>query len=303
MKRSIFIIFLFFQIPQLQSQNVIVIDSVNHQPIPFVNIQFSKNSGTYTNENGFFEVNKKSNDTIRLTHISYNDFEIFAFDIRDTIVLSPNAILLKEVTIAKGKKTIKFIDFPRKKSNFSSWPVNSKSELVTFVVPNNEIADAAITKLDFKFEKKKFEENAYNLKTAFRINIYSSKNKEIKNKMFSSEVFIIDTSNKDQIEIDMSNEYIELSKNGIFIGVEVIGNIDEAGNISDEKSSVRPILTGNTIKDYSTTTYLKYTFKKRNDLKPINDIIEKTSQHIINESLQGKVNRNLSFGMTISQMK
>lgn len=292
MKNYIYILFLLF-LNNMQSQSIIVIDSLNHKPIPFVNIQFNKNNGTYTNENGVFEVNRNTKDTLRLSHISYTDYEVKASDVKDTIILSPNAILLTEVKITNGKKTIKYVDFPRKNSSFGSFPVISKSEIITLIIPNIENAYSIITKLDFKFEKKKYEENNNNIKTAFRVNIYDSKKEKIKNKIYSSEVFIIDATKKEKIEIDLNNEYIELSNNGLFIGIEVIGDIDQNGNITKEKSSIRPILTDNTINDYSAKTFLKYTFDKKLNLNPINDIFEK--------NLNSKINRNLSFGMTISK--
>ncbi len=292
MKNPIYLLFLLF-LNNMQSQSIIVIDSLNHKPIPFVNIQFNKNNGTYTNENGVFEVNRNTKDTLRLSHISYTDYEVKASDVKDTIILSPNAILLTEVKITNGKKTIKYVDFPRKNSSFGSFPVISKSEIITLITPNIENAYSTITKLDFKFEKKKYEENNNNIKTAFRVNIYDSKKEKIKNKIYSSEVFIIDATKKEKIEIDLNNEYIELSNNGLFIGIEVIGDIDQNGNITKEKSSIRPILTDNTINDYSAKTFLKYTFDKKLNLNPINDIFEK--------NLNSKINRNLSFGMTISK--
>lgn len=290
MKNYLFLLLLLV-FNNVKSQNIVVIDSTSRKPIPFVNIQFSKNSGTYTNENGIFEINKNIKDTLRFSHISYNPYIIKASEIKDTIILSPNAILLKEVRITNGKKITKYLDFPKKNSSFSSFPVISKSEIVTLIIPNIENINSIISKLDFKFEKKKLEEYKNNLKTAFRINIYSSKNEKIKNKIYSSDVFIIDATKKEKIELNIDNENIELSKNGLFIGIEVIGDIDQGGNITKEKSSIRPILTDNTINDYSAKTYLKYTFDNKLNLSPINEIFEKNTK--------SKINRNLSFGMTI----
>jgi hypothetical protein len=290
MKKYILLI-LIFLFSKVQSQNITVIDSTNHKPITFVNVYFSKNNGTYTNENGVFNLNNRINDTIKLTHISYNDFEIIASNIKDTIILSPNSIILKEILVNNGKKISKYIDFPKKNSSYSSFPVISKSEIVTLVIPNKDNIDSFISKLDFKFEKKKSNDNALNTKTALRVNIYSSKNKKIKTKIYSSDVFIIDATKKDKIEVDLDENYIELEKNGLFIGIEVIGDIDNNGNILNDKTLIRPILTSNTIEDYNSETYLKYSFDKKLILNPINDILEKSSGD--------KINRNLSFGITL----
>ena len=55
MKKYILLIFV-FAFSKTQSQNIIVVDSTNHKPIPFVNVYFSKNNGTFTNENGVFNL-------------------------------------------------------------------------------------------------------------------------------------------------------------------------------------------------------------------------------------------------------
>ena len=285
MKIYILLIFV-FAFSKTQSQNIIVVDSTNHQPIPFVNVYFSK-----TNENGVFNLNNRKQDTIKFSHISYNEYEIIASNIRDTIILSPNSIILKEVLVSNGKKISKYIDFPKKNSSYSSFPVNSKSEIITLVIPNSNNINSFISKLDFKFEKKKGNDNALNIKTALRVNIYSSKNKKIKSKIYSSEVFVIDATKKDKIEVDLSENYVEMEKNGLFIGIEVIGDIDNNGNILNEKTLIRPILTSNTIEDYYSETFLKYSFDKKLILNPINDILKKSSGE--------DINRTLSFGITL----
>ena len=298
MKNYFIILFIFF-INNIQSQtrSIVVLDSLTNHPIPFVTIQFSKDNGTYTNEKGFFDLNQNSKDTLQLTHIAYNDFKIKASDVKATIILSPNAILLKDVKINNGKQITNFIDFAKKNNSISSWPISSNTELLTLIVPNIENANSNIIKLNFKFEKRKYNEIS-SLKTALRINIYDQKNEKIIDKIYSGNVHIIDASKKDYIDIDLNNENIELSKNGLFIGIEVIGDINESGDIIKDKSYIRPVLTGNSISDYSAKTFIRYTFKNDSmgkKLIPINEILAKTSDK--------KFERNLSFGMTLSKKK
>lgn len=134
-------------------------------------------------------------------------------------------------------------------------------------------------------------ENQSNLRTAFRINIYNSLDEKIDNKIFSSETFIVDATKKESIDVDLNDYNIQFSKEGIFISIEVIGDIDNEGNITNLKSTLRPVLTSNTIQDYSAKTYIKYIFDKKMILNPINEILEKGSGD--------KINRNLSFGITL----
>ena len=285
----IFLLAVFFK---THSQNVLVLDSINKKPVPFVNIFIGNNKGTYTNEYGYFNVDRKLKDTLLLSHIAYNNLHIKVSEIKDTIILSPNAIILKEVIINKGKQQTKFIDFPKRNSSYGSWPITSMSEIVTLITPNKKNENSKIQKLEFNFLKKKFNEFGKNLKTALRINMYSSKNNEIEDTIYSSNVFVITSYLKEKIELDLSNEEVKFNRKGIFIGIEVIGEIDSNGNLSKEKSSIRPALSSNSIEDYKATTFLKYTFDKKLKLKPINEIFL--------EKLNVIIDRNLSFGMTIS---
>ena len=52
------------------------------------------------------------------------------------------------------------------------------SEIVTLIIPNLQNEESSIKKLEFNFVKRKFDEFKSNLRTAFRINIYSSKKGE-----------------------------------------------------------------------------------------------------------------------------
>lgn len=275
------------------SQNVLVLDSINKKPIPFVNIFIGNNKGTYTNEYGYFNINRKSKDTLFLSHITYNSLQIKVSEIKDTLFLSPNAIILKEIIINKGKQQTKFIDFPKRNSSYGSWPITSMSEIVTLIIPSKKNENSKIQKLEFNLLKNKFNGFGNNLKTAFRINIYSTKNNEIEDTIYSSDVFSINSYLKEKIELDLSNENVEFYRKGIFIGIEVIGDIDSNGNLSKEKSSIRPALSSNSTEDYKATTFLKYTFDKKLKLKPINEIFL--------ENIKIKIDRNLSFGMTISK--
>ena len=297
MKKYFIILFIFF-LNNIQSQirSIVVLDSLTNEPIPFVTVQLSKNTGTYTNEKGVFELNENESDTLRFSHLSYDDFHIKVSNLKNSVILSPNAILLKEVKVIKGTKLSKYIDFPRKNNSFGSWPLVAKSELVTLITPNIENENSIITSLDFKFEKRAYKEFSSKLNTALRVNIYEQDNEIIKNKIYSSKVFVINSTNKDKIEVDLKDDYIALSKNGLYIGIEVIGDIDELGKIKTEKSSIRPILTDNSINDYSAKTFLRYMFNQKLFLNPMSEVMKKASP-------DKKIERNLSFGMTLSKKK
>lgn len=293
MRKFLILIIIIFTLNITYSQNrIVVLDSLNHKPIPFANISFGKNNGLYTDENGYFEINKNSIDTLNISHISYNSYTIKSSEIKDAIMLSQNAILLKEVVVSNKKRISKYIDFPKKNNNFSSWPVSPKSEIVTLIIPNLKNTNSILKNFTFNFAKKKEKNSNITSQTAVRINLYTAdKNQNIKKHIYSSQVIYINPNKKEKLELDVEQEEILLTKKGLFLGLEVIGDIDSSGNILKEKSFVHITLTDNKIDDYSSKSYIKYVFDRKLNLTDINDIIKNTS---------GKaVNRSMSFGITI----
>lgn len=288
----IYIITLLNVLVSFSQNKIIVVDSLNRNPIPFAKVSFGNNNGVYTDSNGFFEIKKTENDTIVLTHSSFNKCSISINEIKDTIILTPCEIILKEINVSNNKKVIKYIDFPKKNGDFGSWPVSPKSEIISLLIPSGENINSIIKNFTLGFVKRKEKEANIVTQTAIRINIYSAdRNQNVSELIFSSEVFKINPNKKEKFELDVENEYIEFVENGIFIGLEVIGDIDTSNNIIKEKSYVHVNLTSNTIQDYESKSFIKYTFNDQLNLIPINDIIKKTS---------GKnVQRSMSFGLTI----
>jgi hypothetical protein len=273
-----------------QNKEVLVIDSVTAKPISFVTIHFLNTiDGTYTNENGIFNVIPNSYDSIKLHHLTYIEKILNLSDVRDTIKLSPDAVILKEVLLNNGKTLTKFIDFPRKKGSFGSLPVSDNSELLSYLVPNETIENSKIVEIGIKFEKKIRNEYGNNIRTAFRMNIYSSMNKQIDKKIYESPVFTIGTYEKEKMNITLS-EHITFVKSGIFIGIEIIGDINAEGSFTKEKSLLRPVLTDNKIKDYQAETFLRY-FDNKEKLMPLNDIFR--------DHVDDKIKRNLSISFLL----
>ena len=100
-------ILFFLNLPAQNSISGIILDSITKKPIPFVMISVKgENRGTYSTENGNFNLNGTSiNDSILVTHLSYKPqtFSISNFKNNSQIALSPKAIKLNEIII-KGKK-------------------------------------------------------------------------------------------------------------------------------------------------------------------------------------------------------
>ena len=90
------------------AQTIIVKDSITHEAVPFVSVNFGNETGGYTDENGAIAIPNEAAQ-IRLSHICYETKSIskITADLQ-TIFLVPKSISLNEVAInAKAPKRIK----------------------------------------------------------------------------------------------------------------------------------------------------------------------------------------------------
>ena len=90
------------------AQTIIVKDSITHEAVPFVSVNFGNDTGGYTDENGAIAIPNEAAQ-IRLSHICYETKSISKITAdSQTIILVPKRINLDEVAIsAKVPKRIK----------------------------------------------------------------------------------------------------------------------------------------------------------------------------------------------------
>ena len=82
------------------AQTIIVKDSITHEAVPFVSVNFGNDTGGYTDENGAIAIPNEAAQ-IRLSHICYETKSIskITADLQ-TIFLVPKSINLDEVAIS-----------------------------------------------------------------------------------------------------------------------------------------------------------------------------------------------------------
>ena len=90
------------------AQTIIVKDSITHEAVPFVSVNFGNDTGGYTDENGAIAIPNEAAQ-IRLSHICYETKSISKITAdSQTIILVPKSINLDEVAIsARIPKRIK----------------------------------------------------------------------------------------------------------------------------------------------------------------------------------------------------
>lgn len=293
MKQNFFVlVFFILQLNFVIAQNHVVIDNSTKEPIPFVVIKYN-DTGFYTNEFGVFTIPKDAQGELNILHLSYIVRKININNVTDTIFLDPKILELNEVVLTQ--KTSKPILLKPSKTTrfFGSCILSPKTEIITFIYPEEEIINTYLDKIKIpftKFYEKGSTKNAY---AFIKLNVYSLNNETIDEVLFTSEPFKIKALKKDELEIEINNTTCKLTKEGFAIGVELIDYYIDGKLIKDENKYLRLQLTAKENKFYKANAIVKYTFINGNDIYPLFKQFEHSSYS------KEPIIRNPSFGFIL----
>lgn len=211
-----------------QSINGRVIDSITKKPIEFVNITFvKKDLGVNSDNLGNFKIKiKETNDNLQISSIGYRKKYISLLSFNENknytldIELSPKAEKLEEVIISNKKKNyskIKTFGLSKKLKVRSGFPFGY--EFCNYIKnPSNKFGKIQSVILSLN-EKKEFDYLAtYNIKFYEYDSI-----KKIPGEELYFENLIVEPQNKTyKLKINIDSLKINLPKNGICVGVEII---------------------------------------------------------------------------------
>ena len=292
MKQSIYLFILIIYVNISYSQNFKVLDSITKEP--FVAVKLGANDGLYTNENGEFQLDKQKYDSINIFSLGYHELKQSINKLNEIIYLIPKAEELKEVVVLNKKHVFKTIGFLKNKSKFS-WQIGSKHEFISVIKPNKIYENAFLEKIHFPIKQSIFNDSLMNKTGVLRINIYSIKNNIPDKKIFSSIPISYSMDVNADVELNISNNLIRFVKEGICIGIENIGIIDNNGEIISNKrsSQLNLYFTSKASKDFdSIKTYTNSVFSDYDKLILVNDFLK-------NNTILKK-EQYLIFGLTVS---
>lgn len=303
-KKSFIYLIAVFSFYTAYAQQHIIKDINTKEPLAFANVVFDDKDGVYSNENGVFFLNNEAK-TVQVSYLGYEDFYSETKDLDSIILLTPRAFEIEEIIISNQKKSLQKIGFLKNKGllNLKNLPLGPKAEIIIVIIPSASITNSYIEKIEFPLDKIKHhnrDDKFYkNVPAVARINIYTTKNNFPKQKIYSSEPLKFIMSDKEKISIDISDQNIQFTENGLSIGIEMIGRVNDKGEFVEEKSQIRPRLTNIKTKDYQATTYLSDPISKEtNEYYPINSINEHWTRDVNNSKPQ---DYNLAIGLTVSK--
>lgn len=232
LKKKYHVIIVFLISSVCFSQKIKVIDIVSNNSIPYANFTLYKDKkivqGSYCNENGEMLIKHDLLfDSIVVSCIGFEE-QNFTKEmiVNDTLFLKPTVYHLKEVVIKTNRnndfETLGFVD-TKSKSLIGAF---KGMEICTFI--KNPDHDVKIIH-SFLFKIR----NPNKTKLGFRLHLYEmdtirkTPNKELLNQDI---IVVIENDGKKQIEHDVSAYNIVLPANGAFVGIEWLGELNEANN-------------------------------------------------------------------------
>ena len=235
--KIIYIFILLFSYNTIFSQSFCIVDSLTKKVIPFSNIKFFNSNnfiiGNYSDEDGIVNYNNIIFDKLEISHISYKTKNLQKKQIKDTIILNQNNIILNEIIIVNSKKEIISLGYTQNKQK-TKLAAYKGIEIVVYI--DNPYKEAKIIN-SFLFKMKKKD----NSKTAVRIHFYKKKI----NELFPCEeitnveiIHFIDKKSKEIVEIDIKDYGIEFPSDGAFVGIEWLGDYDFIANKDEDNNQI-----------------------------------------------------------------
>ncbi|MDA7724220.1 carboxypeptidase-like regulatory domain-containing protein [Flavobacteriaceae bacterium] len=222
------LIIVFFITSFCYSQNHVIVDSKTKEPIAYANIKFIKeDGGRYSNDKGVFKIKNNIKDSIQISCLGFSSITREVSNLKDTIFLVPDVQKIKEVVIQSGKSKLKKIGF--KKSNLN-WFGSANIQLGLLIKPTKENENTHINSILIPVKNKHSNINKdkidKNFNSIIKMSVFSVKNDLPHEILVEAPITIKCNQNTGNIiEVDISNEYVQLEPTGVFVCIEMVGEV------------------------------------------------------------------------------
>jgi len=231
------------------NSEIIVIDSLTRQPIPYVSITFTaRKNGTYSNSAGIFS--KPIDNAIYLSCVGYHSKYASISSTTDTILLTPKLYEIPEIVISKNRKSKDIeIGYAKEEPEFAN-SNSSGGEIAVLISDPNEIG-MHINKIVLRIFKKDYalKSNNIDFTSVYMINFYNATDKlEVGEQINKDRLILKSDQLTKRTIIDVSNLNLQMSRNGVFVSIEWIGK----ENIQNKDLYV---ITQNLLEPFIQTTF------------------------------------------------
>jgi hypothetical protein len=210
----------------LFAQSVQLLDSVTQEPIAYAHLVYlsngKQNGGLYTNPQGKATLaNLGAKDSVVITCLGYSSIALAQQALKDTLYLVPQAYALAEVNIyPKGQQKTEYLGTSRDKKS-QTYTTYSGFKWLVFVA--NPAKENKLIK-QFYFEiSKRASEGDYTAKVIF----YENDNDKPGRQINYEKTIVVNRETKRKITVDVSDAYLNLPPQGMYVGLEWVGCFEE----------------------------------------------------------------------------
>lgn len=205
-------------------------DSNSKEPISFVSISKQNGTGTYSNEDGYFELPCSPTDTLYISHLAYKSVKLTKSDIENlvegVIYLVPKFIELTEVKVRPSLKNSADCGYYYEKTYFNRTGPGGKSDFSVFVnhLKNTINQEGYLEKLNFDLNVDLTEKS----NSRARVRVFSVGEDGLpKDDLLNKEIIKRIDRLTPNLQIDVSEFNIVFPLKGVFIGLEFFCNFEQ----------------------------------------------------------------------------
>lgn len=212
----LFLLLPFLDLAQISSQ---IVDALNHNPIPFVNIWVKGSQiGTTSNENGTFTITAKQNDTLVFSAIGFQMLEYVAVKIKSSLEMKSSIERLDSVVIERPIYVTEQTFGKIKKQDYSySLACGTKPWMVGSRLPFKPEYDATpfLKQINIAIRSQVKE-------AKFAIRLYSDHDSLFKLPLNDQPIYGYAKKGKGKTEIDLTQELIKFPEKGLVVVFEFL---------------------------------------------------------------------------------
>ena len=226
-----------------------ILDEKTNKPVSYATISFGNGNGIFADDEGKFLFTEKMYsdiDSLYISALGYKELKVATKNLPKTLLLPVDVDELQEVIIQnkpKGKYKVKTIKPILHDDYFNCWLPTVESEIAVFF-PNKE---QKTQKIDYVYlpvkaeasqwkDRKKSKAKKRPFSTIFRVKFYENKDGYPRDVVTYDElVFIVNETNEEVYELNITENDIYIPKTGIFVSVQVMGYADRKGKLIPNK--------------------------------------------------------------------
>lgn len=221
-----------------------VIDRNTSEPLAYVTIVVKdKLIGTFSDENGLFRLAYATGDSLIISHVGYERASLYAEGVKDVIRLKPAPYVFREITINSSRKKVEqTLGIDRKKIESSMGGVLQYA----MFIDNPEKRPGVIKNLHFEVAHSVNRDRQDRMNAKIRIRLYerNSATGQPGPDILVKEKIVVVRPNQKDIRVDVSEEAIPFPLEGLFVGIDILGFVNESGklvnyHINEAKKHIR----------------------------------------------------------------